>query len=370
MYRKLARCLVPAAALAICVGAVSAATANAQPISGDRPGGRVYETTNAGSGNAIQVFDRTSDGELTAAETVPTGGLGTGASLHSQGGLIRQDDLLLAVNAGSGTLSTLQITSHGLQLQDTISTNGVTPVSVTAHDGIGYVLNQGSDTITGFRYTVSGRLTALAHSTRSLTPNPTGGSTDAAQISFTPDGSALLVTEKASNTLDTFAVRDGHAQRAVAHPSAGTTPYGFDFDKRAHAVISEATTGSASSYDIGRRDVDVISAAVSDTQAAACWLVIANRGGNDYAYVVNAASGTVSSYLIHRDGSLTLLQAVAATTGPGGTDATLSADQRSLHVRMGGGVVSSWALARDGSLTPVGTTTGAPAFGTAGLAAS
>ena len=79
----------------------------------------------------------------------------------------------------------------------------------------------------------------------------------------------------------------------------------------------------------------------------------------------------MSSYLVDKDGSLTLLQAIAATTGPGGTDAALSADRRSLYVRMGGGVVSSWAVGRDGSLSALGTTQGAaPTFGTAGLAAS
>ena len=105
---------------------------------------------------------------------------------------------------------------------------------------------------------------------------------------------------------------------------------------------------------------------MSDTQAAACWLVVAHG----YAYAVNAASGTVSSYSIAKDGSLTLKEAIAANTGAGGTDAALRADQRYLYVRMGGGVVSSWSVGRDGSLTELGTTQGAPAFGTAGLAAS
>ena len=54
-------------------------------------------------------------------------------------------------------------------------------------------------------------------------------------------------------------------------------------------------------------------------------------------YAVNAASGTVSSYTIAKDGSLALKAAVAANTGAGGTDAALSADQHFLYVRMGGG---------------------------------
>jgi len=366
MHRHLARRTLSAAALAVGLGTAFATAASAHGGPSHQRADHVYETTNASSGNAIQVFDRAADGRLTAAGLVATGGSGSGGSLHSQGGLVRQGDLLFAVNAGSATVAALQITDHGLVLRDTISTHGTLPVSVTARGGVGYVVNQGSDTITGFRYSSRGDLSPLPGSSRPLTPNPAGGITDAAQIQFTPDGSSLLVTEKASNTLDTFAVRGGYAGHAVPHAAAGTTPYGFDFDARGHAVVSEAASGSVSSYDVGRRGFGVISPAVSNTQAAACWLVVA-RG---YAYAVNAASGTVSSYTIAKDGSLTLKAAVAANTGAGGTDAALSADQHFLYVRMGGGLVSSWAVARDGSLTALGTTQGAPAFGTAGLAAN
>jgi len=368
MHRHLVRRTVSAAALAgalaVGLGAAFATSASAHPAPA-RPAGHVYEATNASSGNAIQVFDRWSDGRLTAAGQVATGGLGSGGSLHSQGGVVREGSLLFAVNAGSATVSALQITDHGLVLRDTIPTYGTLPVSVTARGGVGYVVNQGSDTISGFRYAGNGHLSALAGSTRGLTPNPTGGITDAAQIQFTQDGSTLLVTEKASNTLDTFAVRGGYAGSAVAHASAGAVPYGFDLDNRGHVIVSEAS-GSASSYAVGRREFATVSPAVVDTQAAACWLVVAR--GN--AYVVNAASGTISRYAVAKDGALTLTAAVAATTGPGGTDAALSADQRFLYVRMGGGVVSSWAIGRDGSLTGLGTTQGAVAFGPAGLAAS
>jgi hypothetical protein len=57
-----------------------------------------------------------------------------------------------------------------------------------------------------------------------------------------------------------------------------------------------------------------------------------------FAWVVNAESATMSSYAVAHDGSLTLVEAVAATTGLGGTDAALSQDGRSLHIRMGGGL--------------------------------
>jgi 6-phosphogluconolactonase (cycloisomerase 2 family) len=324
--------------------------------------GHVYEATNAAAGNAITVLDRAADGSLHAVGSVSTGGLGAGTSLHSQGGVARDGRLLFVVNAGDDTVSTLAATRHGLVLRDRISAHGDFPVSVTARDGIAYVLDQGSDTIHGFRYDDSGRLSSIPGSTRALTPNRAGGTSDAAQVSFTPDGRNLVVTEKATNTIDTFAVVGGYAGQARPHASAGTTPYGFDFDRRGHAIVSEAATGSASSYRV--RPFKTITAALGNTQKAACWLVVA-RG---HAYVVNAASNSISSYRIAPNGSLTLKSAVAATTAAGPTDAAVSPDQTSLSVRLGDGSVASYRIAPDGSLTSSGVAA-ATASGTSGLAA-
>ncbi len=331
--------------------------------------GHVYEATNAAAGNAIQVFDRTSDGALTATGSVPTGGLGAGVSLHSQNGVVREGNLLFVVNAGDNSVSTLAITDHGLVARDTISSGGVLPVSITATGGVAYVLNQTSDTVNGFRYTRSGHLSALPDSERSLTPNPAGGFTDAAQVSFTPDGSALVVTEKASNNIDTFAVRgSGRLGSAQSKAAAGTTPYGFDFDNNGHIIVSEAATGSASSYRLDRHVLNTISGAVSDTQAAACWLVVSRDGHT--AYAVNAASATISSYRISHNGTLALSIAVAASTGTasGPTDASVSADGRSLNVRLADGTVVSYQIAGNGDLSSAALAKGAVAIGSSGLA--
>ncbi len=349
--------LAIASAGALLVGAAGGASAHERAVVG-----HVYEATNSASGNALAVFDRAADGSLQARGSVPTGGLGAGASLHSQGGVVRDGRVLFVVNAGDDTVSALVATGHGLVLRDRISTHGDFPVSVTVRNGVGYVLNQGSDTIRGFRYDSAGHLSTLPGSTRSLTANPAGGTTDAAQVSFTPDGRSLVVTEKAANTIDTFTVFGGYAGQARPHASAGTTPYGFDFDRRGHAIVSEAATGSASSYRV--RPFGTITGALANGQKAACWLVVAR----DHAYVVNAASNSISSYRIARDGSLSLVAAVAATTAPGATDAAVSPDQRSLSVRLGDGSVASYRIASDGSLTSTGTAA-ATAFGTSGLAA-
>jgi 6-phosphogluconolactonase len=326
--------------------------------------GHVYQPTNDAAGNAVAVFDRYADGTLGAAGSVPTGGLGAGASLASQGAIVRDGRLLFVVNAGDDTVSALSTRGGQLTVTDEISSGGDRPVSLTVNDGVGYVLNHDTDTIAGFTYDRSGDLRRLPGSRRDLTPNPAGGLTDAAQVQFTPNGRTLVVTERAANAIDTFRVRAGYAGQAVSHASAGTVPYGFDFDRRGTLVVSEAATGSASSYRVapGFRSV---TEALGNTQAAACWLVVSG----DYAWVVNAASASISSYRIAADGTLTLVDAVAATTGAGPTDAALAPDGDSLHVRMRDGSVSSFTVGAGGSLSAAGSATVTTSFGVAGLVA-
>jgi 6-phosphogluconolactonase (cycloisomerase 2 family) len=326
--------------------------------------GHVYQPTNDAAGNAVAVYDRYADGSLEPVGSVATGGLGTGASLGSQGAIARDGGLLFVVNAGDDSISALTTKGGDVTVTDHIGSGGDRPVSITVSNGVGYVLNHDSDTIQGFTYDRSGDLRRLPGSERELTPNAAGGLTDAAQVQFSPDGRTLVVTEKAANTIDTFTVRAGYAGEATPHAAAGTVPYGFDFDRRGTLVVSEAASGSASSYRVapGFRN---LTEALGNTQAAACWLVVSG----DYAWVVNAASASVSSYLIAHDGSLELVEAVAATTGAGPTDAAVAPDGRSLHVRMRDGSVSSFAIGSDGSLSSAGSAFVTAAFGIAGLVA-
>ncbi len=361
MLRKLPT-LTVAVVLSCATTAGLSGTASAHPAKPDRVVGHVYEASNNVTGNAVNVYDRHADGSLEPAGSVGTGGLGAGASLASQGGLARDRRIVFVVNAGDDSVSALAATKHGLVLRDKVGSHGDFPVSLTVRNGVGYVLNQGDDTISGFRYDRSGHLDSLPGSTRALTPNPGGGGTDAAQVSFTPNGRTLVVTQKATNAIDTFAVRRGYAGGATPHPSAGVTPYGFDFDRPGHLIVSEAATGSASSYRL--RPFSTLTSALANTQAAACWLVVADN----IAYVVNAASSSISTYAVAPDGTLRLLEAVAATTGAGPTDAAVSADGRQLSVRLRSGAVAAWRIGTAGTLASAGTAAGT-GVGPAGLVA-
>lgn len=348
--------------LATSMGALAASPVEASD--GGPSGGHVFQATNDPAGNAIQVFDRSADGSLTVGALVPTGGLGSGDSLGSQGALVRDRKHVLVVNAGDSTVSSFVLRRGGLVLRDVAPSGGVRPVSVTVHDDTVYVLNAGSDTISGLRLDGDGDLQPISNSTLPLSGTGVGG----AQIQFSNDGDELIVTEKSTAKIDLYRVGDnGRASGPQVIDSVGAVPFGFDIDRNDHVIVSEAAGGALSSYRLRHDELEVVTASLPDTQAAACWVEISRNGR--FAFTTNAASGTISSYSIARDGSLSLLAAVAATTGAGPTDLAESADGANLYVRVRSGAVGAFAIGGDGSLTPLGEIAGAPSIGTSGLAA-
>ena len=151
--------------------------------------GAVYTMSNAAAGNAVLTFFRLPDGRLLPAATTPTGGRGSGSGLGNQGGLVltRNERWLLAVNAGSDTVTVFEVGHLGLRRRDVQPSGGSQPISIATHRNLVYVLNALSDSIAGFRLTKHGTLTPFpdrrVHSAE-LAVGP-------AQISFTPDGDAL-----------------------------------------------------------------------------------------------------------------------------------------------------------------------------------
>ena len=141
--------------------------------------------------------------------------------------------ILVAVNPASGDITAFVVTSSGLNFGSKLSSHGALPVSVTIHDGLVYVVNQlGIANIAGFRVDQNGSLTYIDGSTRALAG---GALALPAQISFTPDGLHLLVTEKGTDSIDVFDVQaDGHTTGPLTQPSSGHTPFGFTFVCQRH----------------------------------------------------------------------------------------------------------------------------------------
>src|SRR5205085_2541205 len=145
--------------IAAVVAAVAAQSASA---AADTPGA-VFALTNAASGNAVAYYARSAQGALSYVGAFPTGGVGTGANLGSQGSVTLSDDgrSLYAVNAGSNSVSVFAVESNGLRLDHVFPSGGVLPTSVTVHGDVVYVLNAASATINGF--TTSGAPLASQH---------------------------------------------------------------------------------------------------------------------------------------------------------------------------------------------------------------
>jgi 6-phosphogluconolactonase len=330
--------------------------------------GHVYTQTNAAGGNAVVAFERAADGQLAPDQTVPTGGLGTSAGLGDQASLaITADERhLLVVNAGSDNVSLFDIDDDGLELAD-VQAVGDRPVSVAVHENLVYVLNQGADTIQAVRITDEDTLVNVPQSTRPLSTT----NADAAQVAFSPDGRLLAVTEKDTQTIDTYVVRpNGRADGPRAQPSSGATPFGFQFGPDSRLFVSEAPGSAASSYDVDRAGtISAISASVPNNQAAACWLVVTSDGR--FAYTANAGTATVSQYAIAPDGALTLVgDGAAGATDPGPVDLDVSDGDGFLYVlNSRSGSISAFSInPANGSLTPLTGVSGL-ATGWAGLVA-
>jgi 6-phosphogluconolactonase len=319
------------------------------------PAGALYTQTNDPAGNSVQRFIRGADGSLTPAGSFATGGAGLADLGGRQGAVELSDDgrHLLAVNAGSGSVSVFKAKPGRLKLVDIAGSGGAAPVSVDEQGGRVYVLNSGG------------------------TPNVTAfarrGNGDLVAISVTPDGRSLVVSERTANRLETLPLdRSGRPGAPVVTPSSGAVPFGFGITHEGTIVVSEAGASTVSSYRLGAGGaLAAISASLPVGQGAACWVAVSPSGR--LAYTGNA-SGSISGYAVGPDGALTALNADGVTARLATVrDLDFDANGRFLlAISSGnattGGQVTSYAVAADGSLRVVDT---APAAaGITGAAAS
>jgi 6-phosphogluconolactonase (cycloisomerase 2 family) len=328
----------------------------------------LFAQTNNPAGNQILVYDRADDGTLTLAETVDTGGTGgrnNGAGpdpLASQGSLIYDTHhrLLIAVNAGSNTISVLDLDDHHLYLQQVLASGGTFPVSATVHGDLLYVLNaHETGAITGYLIN-SGQLHPIKDSTRSLQLTPATGPTQfvntPAQIAFTPDGQHLVITTKANGSLiDVFTMKpDGRPSDTFnANPAGTLIPFGFTFDDHDHLVVTDAATSALSTYTIHSDGTTEHLATQPDGQSAMCW--ITHAAGN--FYVADAGSNNLTGYHINSDGTPTVFTQTNTREGP--IDLVATRDGQFLYVEVGTtGGIDGYHINPNGALDQIVALTG------------
>ena len=307
--------------------------------------GYVYVNDNTAGQNTIAAFARQADGALTALPGSPynAGGAGSGSGLTSQGAIQVTSDhrYVIAVDAGSNQVSVLRIRDHGdLKLVSVASSQGVTPVSVTEHNGLVYVANAGAggSNYTGFTLDERGRLEPLAGSTFSLPDDAQPG-----DVLFNPTGTNVLGTRVGSSQIDSFRV----SARGRLTPAAGSPftaqsagPFGSEFRptnpnqlfvSNAHAGTGNGTV-SAFRVAVDGALSSIGSSPFADNQTAPCWVEITHDGR--FLFTVNTGTGSISRYTVAADGTLTLVGStpVSNQSGVGAVDARLSTDGQTLYV--------------------------------------
>jgi 6-phosphogluconolactonase len=265
------------------------------------------------------------------------------------------------VNSSSSSISAFEVDGTSLSRTNVVASGPPSaahrPISLTVNEDLGvlYVLNAGgqlglagvSDNVTGFTVGKDCRLSPLAESTRPLS----GIDVSPAQVSFNPDGSVVVVTEKTDDGggkgghITTFTVgrkgllslKSKSVAPVLSDGKSVAEPFGFAFDSRGRLLVTAADCskpalpgnlpGCFASPDDPSLDnpsllsyklkndgtLTLVDSSGDGGQAAECWVVVTNgqqrddergqsgrgrrgdheqdREGGEFAFAVNAIGG-------------------------------------------------------------------------------
>jgi len=219
--------------------------------------------------------------------------------------------------------------------------------------------------ITGFVVAANGTLTPLSNSTVALS-SPIAVPGD---VVFSPDGRALIVTQKVASTIgftiDVFLIgADGRPSKALPNHSVGTRPFSATFDRDGHLFVVQSglpflNNSGVSSYtlDSSTGALSPLSQSVQDGQTDGCWVVM-TKDQQQYGYTANFVSGTIASFYFGPNGAVRLINGVAGSQGGADSepvDLAFSADSHYLYnLLRGTGGVAAYRVEVNGSLTPLG----------------
>jgi 6-phosphogluconolactonase (cycloisomerase 2 family) len=378
--------------LAVGAGAVAGLSALAAPLAagasgaayGGGFGGRdqnpVFVQTDGVTGNQVVAYDRAPNGTLTLANSYATGGLGgvlNGSQvdhLGSEGSLTYDADhsLLYAVNAGSNTVSVFSVRGDELILRQVVGSGGTFPVSVAVHGGLVSVLNaQDGGSVQEF-YAIFGHLIPVPGSNRNLgltiPTDATQFTHTPGQVTYSPDGSQLIVTTKATtNAIDVFRVGffGSLSSSPVVSAEPGAVPFAVTFDRADHLVVGEAGPSALATFNLSHNGGLTPISTLASGQTGLCWVT----ASGSLLYTGNTAANSTSGYATNAGGQLSLLG--ATPTDPGTVDGSVSSDGHYFYAQTGGkGIVDEFQINRNGSLTEVGSVVVPGAAGGQGIVAS
>src|SRR5215472_12610526 len=310
----------------------------------------VITMTNDSQANKIVVLDAATHSVLQRLSTNGKGGTGGNARGIQKYG----DELLAAVNYGSGTVAVFRRAGNGLTFDQLVVPTSV-PVSVDFANDHMYVA--GTDTVDSFRLVGNhvGALDGTAHLILAGGGVPPAGAT--AQVGAA-DVRTLLVTIKTDpipGTVDVIKLNDGAVSgsaEAVSAPPGTLTPFGFSVYPDGTAVITLAH----SFHDGLFRDSAFKTVVTSGGQMGNCWTTRVGK----YVFIVNTGSQTISR-VVGTGSNIFIDNAVAANVLTGGSPTDTDAAAHYLAVidhTSGAGAtshVSVFAYNEFGELTASGS---------------
>jgi 6-phosphogluconolactonase len=404
--------LTPMKALfVLALGLVALAATGGKAMADSSHVGAVYVQSNS-IPNAVRVFHRSASGQLTAGPTVPTGGNGTMMNLpfglavtDSQNSVVLTQDnrVLLVSNNGSDTISSFRVLPDGnIVLADQESSRGDYPNSIAVTNGgagrsLAYVLNEASETVSGFTVDRQGNLSAIPGSTRSVT------GTFSATAGFNQDGHVLTVTNRnevfgapgpgPNGSISTFPVDSSTGLLGPERltPATGTgAPFGFEYTKRDQLLVANSGQfntglfGSASSYELSKQSATLTPRDVKPTGgplAITCWVAVTNN--NKFAYFTSpgapagAGPSGITGFQVTHDSELVPIGQWNTQGSPLDIDTSvnsqylyvLNTDLNFTNFAFTDSRVTAYEIDNStGALTPIGSTP-AGSGGNSGLAA-
>jgi 6-phosphogluconolactonase (cycloisomerase 2 family) len=345
--------------------------------------GAVFTMTNSRTGNSVLMFNRAANGSLARVGTFSTGGLGTGTAIANQGGIRISPSgrRLFVVNPGSNDFTVFRISNSGLQFEQKVPSGGRRPVSIATRGNRVFVANAGgaagsADNVVGFGFNDNGTLTQIPGSNRNLSQT----STSPTQISISPDGSLLVVTEQGTNRISIFSINfDGSLNALNSQLFNGLNPSGFAIGPGGRVVVAELGGNSPNGSTISSfvfnslGSLQQITGSTPTAQTAGGSMAFINNGS--VGFVGNSGSGTITGFRVSNDGSITLLNptGISANVGTGTNPADLALSNNSaflFSLNPGTNTISTFRVDANGTLTPFGQTpTSLPAGSFHGLAA-
>jgi len=353
--------------LAILIGLVAAFSSGVSAdqghgfdgYSGPGDGGAVFTMTNPnGAANAVIMFSRDNRGALNMVGSFATGGNGGLRSgppdpLKSQGSLMLTQDgkWLLAVNAGSNSISVYQVQNNGLNLIGTTASGGTFPVSLTISGNEVFVLNASTPNITGFNLSNKGKLTSIAGSTDVL---PSGGSYLYTQVGFDNYGKWLVVSDLGDSAILAAPVNSSGIPGAwQSSPSSGPAPFGFIFDARDNLLVVQAGNSAVSSYRVlSNGMLSPIVEAFNPTSSTSCWIV---EDQTDDVFTTNPGTNNISSYQDGDNSGNVSWLIPSAASGITTIDEGITNGGDFLYALAPGVGIDGYKISHDGTLKPVGT---------------